>query len=252
MIKGFYAAVSAMLVNANRQQLLSHNVANMDTPGFKQILSSVEEFERTQVVYSPANFNREVIMQNLGTIGLGSMNGPEMVDFTQGGFQATGNALDLAIQGDGFFHIETPEGERYTRDGRFLRDADGNLVTFEGFAVLDEGGNPIELPDGPVGIGKDGTITVGDEVVAQLGLARFENPEVDLERTEGNLYTAVAQPADGTVEVAQGYLEMSNANPTQIMAQLVEVARSYEAAQQMVSNQDELMGKTISMLGRLG
>lgn len=258
MIKGFYAAVSAMMANANRQQLLAHNVANLDTPGFKQILSSYQDFMYTPVSEPGGNLlaAQRVVQQRpvpIGVLGLGSQLGPEMVDFGQGPLQMTDNPFDFAIEGPGFFQVQTPDGERFTRDGRFLRDAEGNLVTFQGYAVLSDSGQPIRLEPGEVTVSSEGQILVNGEEVARLGVFIFEDPEADLERTEGGLYTALAQPTnEGAGRVAQGYLEMSNANPTQIMAQLIEVARSYEAAQQMVQNQDELLGKTISILGRIG
>lgn len=253
MIKGFYAAVSAMLTNANRQQLLSHNVANLDTPGFKQILSSYQDFMYTPVNEPSGNLLAAQRPVTIGVLGLGAQLGPETVDFGQGPLQMTDNPFDFAIEGEGFFQVQTPDGERFTRDGRFLRDAEGNLVTFQGYAVLSDSGQPIRLDAGEVMVTSEGLVLVNDEEVATLGVFTFEDPEVNLERTEGNLYTAITPPTgEGIGRVAQGYLEMSNANPTQIMAQLVEVARSYEAAQQMVQNQDELLGKTISILGRIG
>jgi flagellar basal body rod protein FlgG len=190
----------------------------------------------------------------VGKLGLGSQIGLEFVDFEQGALQETENPLDFAIQqGNGFFRVDTPDGERYTRDGRFLRDADNNLVTIEGFKVLDDAGQPIELPDGEVSLASDGTISVNGDEVAKLGIGVFENPRDELQHTEGNLFTG---PADSTSEdaprVVQGYLESSNANPSQLMTQLVEVARSYEAAQKLVQNHDELLGKTIASLGRIG
>jgi len=253
VIKGFYAAVSAMLTNSNRQQLLSHNVSNLDTPGFKQILSSYQDFQHTLVNEPSGSLLAARAANPIGVLGLGTQMGPETVDFAQGPLQMTNNTFDFAIQGDGFFQVQTPDGERFTRDGRFLRDAEGNLVTFQGYAVLSDSGQPIRLEEGEVSVSDEGLVLVAGEEAATLGIFHFEDAAEDLERTEGNLFTARTQP-DGEAggKVAQGYLEMSNANPTQIMAQLVEVARSYEAAQQMVQNQDELLGKTIATLGRIG
>lgn len=252
MIKGLYSAVSAMVMNAARQQALSHNIANMQTPGFKQIFTSAGDFMQEQAVYVNGKPGTNSV-RYVGNLGLGTQIGLEFVDFTEGGFQQTDNPLDFALQGNGFFRVETPDGERYTRDGRFLRDADNNLVTVEGFSVLDDAGQPIQLPDGEVAAASDGTIFVNGEEVAQLGIGVFANPETELQHTEGNLFTG---PATSTGEdvprVAQGYLEMSNANPSQVMTQLVEVARSYEAAQKLVQNQDELLGKAIASLGRIG
>ena len=257
MIKGFYAAVSGMILNANRQNILAHNIANLNTPGFKQVLTNAEKFLQTEVIYSPGNLDGAPVQHNIGPLGLGVAIGQEQVDFTSGGFRLTNNPLDFAIQGDGFFRLQTPDGERYTRDGRFIRDAAGSLVSVEGFPVLDAAGQPIVLPDGTVGLAPDGAISVNGAQVAQLGIAVFANAEADLERDRGNLFIAL-QPPQGApqgalqgVQVLQSYLEMSNANPTQLMANLVEVGRSYEAAQELVQNQDDLLGKTIASLGRI-
>jgi flagellar basal-body rod protein FlgF len=252
MIKGLYSAVTSMVMNAARQQVLSHNIANLQTPGFKQIFTSVQDFMQNQAVFVSKK-TRTNSVDYIGTLGLGSQVGPEYIDFTEGALEDTGNPLDLALQGNGFFRVDTPGGERYTRDGRFLRDADNTLVTVDGFQVLDDAGQPIELPDGDVSVASDGTISVNGEAVATLGIGVFADPAAELQHTEGNLFTG---PADSTGEdlprVVQGYLETSNANPSQLMTQLVEVARSYEAAQKLVQNHDELLGKTIASLGRIG
>ncbi|MEW6649222.1 MAG: flagellar hook-basal body protein [Chloroflexota bacterium] len=253
MIKGMYSAVSAMIMNAARQQVLAHNVANIETPGFKQVLTLAEDWLQTPVLYSPGNLLQNRHVQNIGLLGLGTELGAQTTDFTQGGLQVTQNPLDFAIEGEGFFRVRTPQGDRYTRDGRFIRDAQNNLVTVDGNFVLSEGGQPIRLPDGQVAITPNGALMVNGAQVARFGLARFEDAQAELERSEGNLYSGPAQPTgQGEVRVAQGMLEMSNANPTQLMTQLVEVGRAYEAALKMVQNQDELLGKTIASLGRIG
>jgi len=252
MIKGLYSAVSAMVMNAARQQVLSHNISNLQTAGFKQILTTAEGFMQNQSVYTSENgLNRSV--DYLGTMGLGSQISPEYIDFQQGALQDTGNPLDFALQGNGFFSVKTPDGNRYTRDGRFLRDAENTLVTVEGYQVLDDAGQPIELPDGEVSVAADGAISVNGTAVAALGIGVFTDPETELQHTEGNLFTGpTASTSEEVPQVVQGYLEASNANPSQLMTQLVEVARSYEAAQKLVQNQDELLGKTIASLGRIG
>jgi flagellar basal-body rod protein FlgF len=247
MIKGLYSAVSAMVMNASRQQVLSHNIANLQTPGFKQILSTAQDFMQNQAVYSTGKGANGPI-NYIGLLGLGTQIGKEYIDFEQGALQDTGNQLDLALQGNGFFRVKTPDGNRYTRDGRFLRDANNTLVTVDGFQVLDNAGQPIQVPDGDVSVAQDGAISVNGAAVATLGIGVFTNPD-----TEGNLFTGPAASTSQDVsQVEQGYLETSNANPSQLMTQLVEVARSYESAQKLVQNQDELLGKTIASLGRIG
>ena len=251
MIKGLYSAVSAMIMNANRQEILSHNISNMQTPGFKTILTSVEDFRDTPVVYSPGASLKESSLDYIGMLGLGTKNGIQTTDFSQGALLTTGNPLDLALQADGFFTIQTPDGTRYTRDGRFLRDAQSTLSTVEGFQVLDKAGKPIKLPDGDVSVGPDGTIYSGTTTVAQLGITIFKDPEQELVRARGNLFTGPAQSTGtGAPHVVQGALEGSNANPTSLMADMTEIVRSYEMAQKMVQNEDELTGKTIASLGR--
>jgi flagellar basal body rod protein FlgG len=253
MIKGLYAAVSSMLVNSTRQQTLAHNIANMQTPGFKEVLSTVRDFIKTPVQYSPGNLLQDSSLTFIGNLGLGAQSGPDVTDYTQGGMQSTGNPYDVALQGDGFFQVRTPEGVRYTRDGRFLRDAQNNLVTVEGFNVLNQNGQPIRLADGTLSIAADGILAVNGAQAGKLGISFFKDPRAELTRARGNLFSGPAQStAAGKPQVAQGYLEASNANPTHLMAEMVEVARSYEAAQKMVQNEDELLGKSIASLGRIG
>jgi flagellar basal-body rod protein FlgF len=256
MIKGFYAAASAMIANITRHGILSHNVANLNTPGFKQVMVSMEDWAQTGVVVPPGPTAGPAGLRWVGELGLGVEVTPETTDFTPGGLRLTGQPLDVAIQGAGFFRVQTPDGERYTRDGRFDRDIQGNLVTVDGYKVLNDGGQPITLPEGEVSIAPDGTITVNGAAAGRLGLATFANPEAELTRDLPNTFVAVGGAAPTTTgqplgSVAQGYLEMSNANPAQLMTQMVAVSRAYEAAQQMVQNQDEMLGKAINTLGRL-
>jgi flagellar basal body rod protein FlgG len=190
----------------------------------------------------------------LGDLGLGVETIDPVTDYVDGALRQTGEPLDLALHGAGFFRVQTPDGERLTRDGRFLRDADGTLVTVDGYQVLDAAGAPITLADGTVAVAGDGTLTVDGQAAGQLGLASFADPEAELARdpARGNLFIAAGQPTgqeQGTV--VQGYLETSNINPAQLMTQMVSVGRAYEAAQMLVQTQDELLGRAISTLGRL-
>jgi flagellar basal body rod protein FlgG len=252
MIKGLYSAVSAMVMNATRHQVLSHNIANAETPGFKQILTTAQGFMQDQAVYTTGNLGAKPI-DYVGTLGLGTMIGKEYIDYGEGAMQKTDNPLDFALNGNGFFTVKTPDGNRYTRDGRFLRDADNTLVTVDGFQVLDDAGQKITLPDGDVSVDTNGAITVNGTAVATLGVGVFATPETELQHTEGNLFTGPATSTGKEVPVVvQGSLETSNANMSQLMTQLVEIGRSYEAAQKLVQNQDELLGKTIASLGRIG
>ncbi len=252
MIKGLYSAVSAMLMNSNRQQILSHNVANMDTPGFKEVMATVEKFQTTTAIDPMSVLNSTGSTRVVGMLGLGVQSGADENDFSQGSLQKTDNPYDLAIQGTAFFHVKTPDGDRYTRDGRFIKDASGKLVTTEGYQVLGKGGQPIQLADGKVEFSSTGEIYIDGTPSGQLDLAEFDDLSKSLKHDQGNMFTASGSPkAASSSSVVQGALESSNVNAAQIMAQMIEVSRAYEAAQQMVQNQDELLGKTISSLGRI-
>jgi flagellar basal body rod protein FlgG len=249
MIKGLYSAASAMIANLTRQGILAHNVANLDTPGFKEILVSMDDWAQVPVIYPPGSTDLGDLSW-IGDLGLGVETSPEVTDYNQGGLQKTDQPYDFSIQGPGFFRIQTPDGERYTRDGRFERDIDGNLVTIDGYQVVDDAGQPINLPEGVTAVSLDGSIMVNGQSIAKIGLAAFENPDTELKRDLPNMFIAEGgATSDFTGTIQQGYLEMSNTNPSQLMTQMVAVARAYEAAQKMVQTQDELLGKTISQLG---
>ena len=251
MIKGLYAAASAMLANLSRQNDITHNLANIDTPGFRQILSSLEDFRDTTVRTMPDQplTERPTL---IGQLGLGVENAATQSDFAQGPLESTGQPLDFAIMGAGFFRVNTPDGERYTRDGRFLRDAAGTLVTVDGYQVLNAAGAAMTVPDGTVAAAADGTLTVDGQAIGQLGLAAFTDPKVDLTRdpAAGNLFVAANAPAGTTPgSVLQGHLEMSNVDAAQAMTQMVAVGRAYEAAQRLVQANDTLLGQSIQSLG---
>ncbi len=250
MIKGLYSAASAMLAGMERQNILSHNIANLDTPGFKQIMVSMDDFVDTSVIAPSEEFAYFSRLEDIGDLGLGVTTSGRITDFTQGALKPTYQPLDLAIEGPGFFSVETPEGVRYTRDGRFLRDVEGQLVTIDGYLVLNDNGQSIVLPDGDVNIDPTGAITVDNEAVDQLGFVSFATPDEELVHDMSNMFAAEGEPTGEEIgSIAQGYLETSNANAADLMTQMSIVVRAYEAAQQMVQSQDELLAKTISTLG---
>ncbi len=262
MIKGFYAAASAMVTGMQRQMVLTHNIDNLDTPGFKQILSNMDEFVTTSVTtnsQSTTNLALPAVLQSrgfnkltrIGDLGLGVMSGDETTDFTEGAAQITNRELDVAVFGNGFFRIQTDAGERYTKDGRFIKDATGILKTVDGNNVLADGGGTITLPTGEINIANDGQISVDGVEVAKLGIAYFKDPAASLTRDGENTFTGTgAETGSSKVTVQQYALESSNADLTQIMTQMIQTTRAYEAAQRLVQTQDSLLGQSISTLGQ--
>jgi flagellar basal body rod protein FlgG len=255
MIKGFYTAVSAMLAGVQREKLLAHNAANLETPGFKEVMTAMSDFRHTAVSFPPGGDVNDQV-RYVGNLGLGVQVEPEITNYAESGIKNTGSSYDLAINGPGFFRIRTPQGERLTRDGRFLKDATGQLVTTDGNLVLGSTGQPIKLPEGNFVVSPGGDIMVNNKAAGKLGIYAFQDPSKDLVRAENNTFTAVGKPAAQALQagatVMQGMLEMSNVNPSELMTQMVTVSRAYEAAQKMVQNQDELLGRAISSLGRIG
>jgi flagellar basal-body rod protein FlgF len=262
MIKGFYAAASAMVTGMQRQLAITHNIDNLDTPGFKQILLSMDEFMETPVTTNIQSANSPTLptvlqsrgfnkLSRIGDLGLGVMSDDGTTDFTEGSAQITNRELDVAVLGNGFFRIQTDAGERYTKDGRFIKDATGILKTVDGNNVLAEGGGNITLPTGEISISTSGQISVDGVDVAKLGIAYFEDPAASLTRDGANTFSGTGAITDSSKVTVQQYaLESSNADLTQLMTQMIQTSRAYEAAQRLVQAQDSLLGQSISTLGQ--
>ena len=170
----------------------------------------------------------------------------------QGGLQQTNGTFDLAIEGEGFFLISTPEGEQITRAGAFSPGSDGTLRTLEGHQVLDGAGSPIFVPSeiGGIEISSDGTISASGEPIGQIGLY-VPNDPLDLQRSGGVRFASGSgfQPfQDG--KILQGFIEGSNVDPVAEIARMIEVQRTYELGQSFLDQEDQRIKSVISSLGR--
>ena len=171
---------------------------------------------------------------------------------TQGSLTQTGGPLDIAIEGDGFFLIETPQGERLTRAGAFTPNENGDLVTPEGHRVLDAGGAPVFIPAGagPIGIAPDGTVSAGGQPVGQIGLVRPIDPN-SMIREDGVRFHARSGFEEATgARMLQGFLEESNVNPILEVSRMIEVQRAYELGQSFMDKEDERIRGAIRALGK--
>jgi flagellar basal-body rod protein FlgF len=171
----------------------------------------------------------------------------------QGALEGTGGPLDVAIEGEGFFLLETPEGERMTRAGAFLANEAGELVNADGFRVLDTGGAPIFLPPQArsIGIAADGTISADGAPVAQLAVVRPLDP-LTVTRGAGVTFAAGAggvEPVEAPA-VLQGHLEASNVEPVTEIARMIAVQRAYELGQSFLEREDERIRNVVQTLGR--
>lgn len=256
MLRSVYTAVSGIAGGLARQQVAVNNLANVDTVGFKrQVVATFPALVALSAGQEPdiALVGLRKAALHPASIGSGVYAEEVVTDFSPGALKATDEPLDLALAGEGFFRVETPDGERYTRDGRFSRDAQGKLVALNGHPVLGEAG-VMTLGQGPVQIAEDGTIISGGEAVGRLNIATFETPAT-LVKCGENLFSAPGGAAQvlppEKVEVKQGYLEMSNVDLVEAVVDMLTVARIYQTNQQMLQTQDELLSRAINDLGRI-
>jgi flagellar basal-body rod protein FlgF len=241
---------NTLLVGLSRQVALSreldiiaNNLANLGTTGFKREGVLFEQFLADRA-------RREDFAHPIDQQISFVLDRETRTDLTQGAFQQTGSRLDLAIDGEGFFVVETPQGERYSRAGSFALNATGELVTPAGFRVLGNSGPVVLDPnDTEFAVAADGTISTRDGERGKLRLVRFENPS-QLTKDGNNLFASETppQPVDVRTRVVQGSLEKSNVNSVIEMSRMIEVTRAYTTLANLMSRTDELRQAAIQQL----
>ncbi|MGE5508155.1 MAG: flagellar basal-body rod protein FlgF [Chitinophagales bacterium] len=251
MIRGLFIGASGMLVELRRADLIANNLANATTTGFKRDDLVAESFgslllRRLDDEVGPGL--RPAVAPVVGELGLGAAGARSAVDWAQGGFTETGNPLDVALDGDGLFAVQTPAGERYTRDGSFTRDRDGYLVTEGGYRVLGERG-AIRLDGAKVEIASDGAVTIDGRRVDRLRLVQF--PAGSLAKLGGNLFAASGQAGRSQATVLQGQLERSNVNVVREMINLIAAQRNYDTNQRLLQLEGDLLQKAVTEVGRV-
>ncbi len=230
-----YATLNRQSGLMREMGVVANNIANASTTGYR----------REGVVFSE-------YVAALGqdpSLSMAHASGRH-VDLSQATLAQTGGAFDFAIQGEGFFLVETPQGDRLTRAGAFTPNAEGELVTMDGNRLLDAGGAPIFVPpDAMVALAADGTLSANGEPLAQVGLWRPVDP-LALRHQSGTLFDggAVEPVENGTL--AQGMLEDSNVQPVSEIARMIEVQRAYELGQRFLDAEDERVRGVIQALGR--
>ena len=231
-----YAALSRQSGLFREMQVVANNMANITTTGFR----------REGVLFSEYV---DALDGEEPSLSMAYAQG-RSIDFDEGPLANTGSALDFAIQGKGFFMIETPEGNQLTRAGSFMRSPEGELVTPEGFRVLDTGGTPIFLPtdQGPIAMAEDGTLSAKGAPLAQLGIYDPVNStSISLQAGTRFAVPEGTVPADNA-KVMQGVVEQSNVDPVSEIARMVEVQRAYELGQNFLDREDERIRSVISTL----
>ncbi len=250
MIRGLYTAAAGMLSNLLRHEGIIQNLSNVRTIGYKADRATVTDFPSmllTQVYKDKPGVE-------IGRAGTGVSLSDVVTNFETGPLKLTDHPLDFAVAGEGFFQVQTEEGVRYTRDGRFHRDSDGRLVNADGYLVLGRGGS-LTLPDGLLTVAPTGQVFVDEALVGELALANFENTD-DIIKVNDTMFTGrngvepqVMAAAD--TKIYQGYLEDSNVDTPQAITEMMSVLRAYEASQRLLRYQDQINEKTVSDIGRV-
>ncbi len=277
MIRGIYTAASGMVVQMNRLDAVANNLANVDLNGYKRDTAVFKAFPEMLL----RRLNDDGVYQipvgsvdtgpMVGRIGTGVELNEVFTVFSQGAMKETENPFDLALEGEGFIAVQTPDGERYTRNGSFLLNEDSYLVTKEGDFVLGENG-PVKIKLNNFVIDQNGiiwhnrTFAADDgrlvsleenewenmEQVDRLKLVRFERPRYLAKQgnscwrsTEESGLARIAEGGERP-RVRQGFLEGANVNVVSGMVEMIEVHRAYEANSRMVQTEDALMGRLIN------
>jgi flagellar basal-body rod protein FlgF len=236
-----YVGLSRQLTLQRSLDVTANNLANIDTVGFK-VESLMVQTDPLKPATLPSSDPINYVIDN----GVAR-------NFGQGGVEQTSNPLDVAIEGDGFFTVQTPDGNRYTRDGRFGISPQNQLVDRQGNPVLSSSGSPISLDPQKtdLAIAKDGTVSQNGQAVGKLGVARFADLSV-LTKQGSNLFDApgVTPTAATNVHVNQGAIERSNVQPIAEMTNLIAITRAYEQVTQMVSQTQDLSDGAVQRLGK--
>ncbi len=281
MVRGLYTGASGMIAQMGRISVLSNNLANVNTPSYKKDTTIMKSFPEMLMRRINDDGVRVIpigsydLMPVIGKMGTGVEINEVYTRFTQGAFQQTRNDFDLALEGEGFFAVETADGERYTRNGSFLIDRDGFLVTKDGFRVLGENGT-IQIKKNNFIVDEDGNVFENREYAEDpMRLVSMEENEwndpvlvdrlkiVDfpklryIKKIGESLYTDTEYSGKAFImevnkpKVRQGFLEASNVNPVIEMVNLIEVHRNYEANQKMIQAHDTALARVINDVGKV-
>lgn len=240
-----YIALSRQTSLWDQLDMVANNIANVNTTGYKGAQPYFTEYLSKSKTDEKLLDDRLSFVHDFGI----SRN------FAEGVFSSTGNSLDVAIHGDGYFAIETPQGIRYSRNGQFKLNQDGMLVNNSGYAVLGQNGNPIFIApeETQINIARDGSISTENGVVATFQIVEFDNLQ-KLRATHSGLYE---NPIDNaatvvTPQVEQGMLEQSNVNAVMEMTNMIKLQRAYENVQKMIDTEHTRRQNAIQAYARAG
>ena len=259
MVKGLYTAYTGLLNEQRRLDVISNNIANSDTTGYKKMGVTSQSFDREMAIRVDDDSD-PYLAKAIGNVSLGVKIGETYTDYSQGSFRETGATYDLGLEGNGFFAISTTDKSgtehiRYTRDGSFTVTRDGYLVTKDGDYVLGANNRRIQIPGAAtakVAVDTLGNIYANEVQVGRRQIVDFQNKDA-LTLYGENMFEALPEAGmvAGTALVRQGYLETSNVNVINEMVSMISITRAYEANQKMMQTVDSTLNKAVNEIGKL-
>ena len=256
MNRGLYTGAIGMMTQMKKMDTITNNIANVNNTGFKKDTTVVQSFsEEMMKIFDDPSASLVRTNNEIGKVSLGNFITEVSTDFSSGSFEETGGTYDLALDGDGFFVIETVNkdgqtAEKYTRDGSFTLNANNELMTKEGNYVLGENGRVV-IPNGIISISENGYIYSNGEFVDKIKIVDFENKET-LRKTGDNLYAKIEETKEKpfTGILIKSHLEKANVNVVDEMVNMINVSRIYELNQKMIQNHDSILGKAVNEIAR--
>ena len=259
MVKGLYTAYTGLRNEQRRLDVISNNIANSNTTGYKKMGVTSQSFSQELAVRVDDDSDGYLV-KDIGDVSLGVKIGETYTDFSQGGFRETGNAYDVALEGDGFFTISTTDKSgtehiRYTRDGSFTVTRDGYLVTKDGDFVLGTNNQRIQIPGADtadVSMDSLGNVYANEVLVGRLQIVDFQNKDA-LSLYGENMFEALPEAGmvASTALTRQGYLETSNVNVINEMVSMITITRAYETNQKMMQTIDSTLDKAVNEIGKV-
>lgn len=259
MQSGVFSGLFGALSNEHRMNSIANNLANINTTGYKRDTLAFRDtfimFAHDQIMEPVANVRSDKLFPEPKHMARPRL-AESRTDFSQGPLKTTGGPLDLAISGDGFFSVRTPEGDYYSRNGHFRLTPEGTLITEQGFQVLGDGGGEIVIPPGikNLVIAEDGRLFGDGDLIGQIGFTGVDDL-TNLEKVGANMYRAKNGAQVGEVEaqgfMVQGFLEAPNVDVVYEMVNMIEAQRQFEAYQKAMQSSDALDREAYSKVGKM-
>ena len=249
MTRGLYIAGTGMMVQRRLMENVTSNITNVETTGYKKNYLITHSFD--EVMLERINDAEFVgLKPSVGNLTFGTLVDQKYLDFSQGGFETTGRTTDLALTGEGFFVVDTPDGERFTRSGAFALTTDGFICDPNGNYLLGRNGR-INVGNNDFGVDDSGAVVAQGNYIDTIRTVSFEDNN-SLRSQGGNLYFSTAGAIEGSnAIIKQGFLENSNVEVAREMVDMITVFRAYETNQKILTMIDETLGKAVNEIGAL-